>query len=200
MHVRDAKTRDILSCLGDPSRFELVLRLLERERCVSELANAVGLSQSCTTRHLQALSRLGVVHGKRDGKRVMFRLCLERPAVSELLDWATRSSPAGGAHVHVDGVGRRVGRPVEQSRPTRHRRRSPVAKPVAPTAGVAKTPARATMQPLAVAEPPAVIAQPPAAATEPPPGSGMAPTATPDEEDRRPRAARRFQELEDFLL
>ena len=82
------RVRRLMSCLGDPSRFRLVRALLERERCVTELAEAVGLSQSCTTRHLQALQREGLVRGRRDGKRVMFRLCSDEPRVSVLLRWA----------------------------------------------------------------------------------------------------------------
>jgi hypothetical protein len=65
-----------------------VRALAEAERCVGELAVAVGLSQSCTTRHLQALERLGLVEGRREGKRVCFRLRGEAPGVGELLGWA----------------------------------------------------------------------------------------------------------------
>jgi DNA-binding transcriptional ArsR family regulator len=79
----------MLACLGHTSRFEMVRQLLETERCVSELAVVVGLSQSCTTRHLQALQRHGLVCGARAGKRVMFHLCLDQPEVRALLAWAT---------------------------------------------------------------------------------------------------------------
>ncbi|MBI1798377.1 MAG: metalloregulator ArsR/SmtB family transcription factor [Candidatus Eisenbacteria bacterium] len=94
MNARTVRPLDLLACLGDASRYELVLRLLDGERCVSDLARAVGLSQSCTTRHLQTLSRNGLVHGTRQGKRVLFKLCLERPAVGDLLRWVT--APASG--------------------------------------------------------------------------------------------------------
>jgi len=77
-----------MSCLGDPSRFQLVTLLLRGERCVSDLAQDVGLSQSCTTRHLQALQRERIVLGKRDGKRVLFRLRLDDSEVGALLSWA----------------------------------------------------------------------------------------------------------------
>ena len=79
MH-RGAMNRDLdqsrlrLACLADASRFRIVLSLLEAERCVSDLASRVGLSQSCTTRHLQALQAVGLVRGARDGKRVVFRI------------------------------------------------------------------------------------------------------------------------------
>lgn len=197
MHVRDAKTRDILSCLGDPSRFELALRLLERERCVSELATAVGLSQSCTTRHLQALSRLGVVQGNRDGKRVLFRLCLERPAVSELLDWATRSSPAGGAHLHADRNARLVRHAEPPPRPARHAKPGAGATPVAPVRvnpPAAPTPVNAET---ASSGAPHVEELQPGPRTVP---ASLAPMPPAVEEALKPRPVRRFQELEDFLL
>src|SRR5215831_3301816 len=69
------RLQDALATLAAPRRFDLVLLMLGGEdRSVSQLADAVGLSQSCTTRHLQALARAGLVKGVRDGKRVVFRI------------------------------------------------------------------------------------------------------------------------------
>src|SRR5262245_25796000 len=63
-----------LAVLPPPRRFQLMLLLLSGPvRSVSQLAKAVRLSQSCTTRHLQALQRSGLVRRERDGKRVLFR-------------------------------------------------------------------------------------------------------------------------------
>jgi DNA-binding transcriptional ArsR family regulator len=63
-----------LAVLAPPRRFELLMLVLGgTDRSVSQLARAVRLSQSCTTRHLQALERAGLVKGFRDGKRVVFR-------------------------------------------------------------------------------------------------------------------------------
>jgi DNA-binding transcriptional ArsR family regulator len=65
----------VLAVLAAPRRFDLLLLMLAgANRSVSQLAEAVGLSQSCTTRHLQALARAGLVAGARDGKRVVFRV------------------------------------------------------------------------------------------------------------------------------
>jgi DNA-binding transcriptional ArsR family regulator len=82
------QTQPVLACLGVASRFRLVRALAVADRCVGELADAVGLSQSCTTRHLQALERVGLVRGRREGRRVRFRLRSEAPGLSELLGWA----------------------------------------------------------------------------------------------------------------
>jgi len=109
MDSHEARSRDILACLGDPSRFRLVLSLLECERCVTELAAQVGLSQSCTTRHLQYLEREGLVRGVRQGKRVVFQLRSDRTRVRDLLAWVTAASHdrlpqrVSGAEVHTDG-------------------------------------------------------------------------------------------------
>src|SRR5262245_47912586 len=106
MDEHEARSRDILACLGDSSRFRLVLSLLERERCVTELAAEVGLSQSCTTRHLQYLEREGLILGARRGKRVMYRLRSDRTRVRDLLAWVTasprqpKSERASGADLH----------------------------------------------------------------------------------------------------
>ena len=108
MNELDSHSRQILACLGDASRFRLVHSLLQREQCVSELAVSVGLSQSCTTRHLQYLEREGVVRGVRQGKRVMFRLRSDLPRVRALLAWVTAAShdavrgQLSGADVHLE--------------------------------------------------------------------------------------------------
>ena len=123
MNQPAARSRHLLACLGDPSRFRIVLSLLEADRCVTELAGEVGLSQSCTTRHLQFLEREGIVRGDRQGKRVMFRLRSDRPRVQELLAWVTEAPPAGrgGADLHGERPsqrpvrGRGAGRAVSRS-------------------------------------------------------------------------------------
>jgi DNA-binding transcriptional ArsR family regulator len=97
------ETRAILACLGVPSRFRIAHSLLSAERCVSDLAADIGLSQSCTTRHLQALQREGLVCGARAGKRVVFRLCLDRPHVRHLLSWVT-GQISNAAAVHSEGA------------------------------------------------------------------------------------------------
>lgn len=74
MKLDHSRLHDALASLAPPKRFQLLLLLLGGvDRSVSALAAAVKLSQSCTSRHLQALERAGLVRGTRDGKRVVFR-------------------------------------------------------------------------------------------------------------------------------
>lgn len=85
MNDRHREHHALLASLGAPSRFRIALCLLEGDRCVGDLAVAIGLSQSCTTRHVQALERNGVVRSRRDGKRVLVSLELARAGLSEVL-------------------------------------------------------------------------------------------------------------------
>jgi DNA-binding transcriptional ArsR family regulator len=91
----------LLAAVCHASRFRLFQLLAERELCVTELAAEVGLSQSCTTRHVQALVAAGAVVAKREGKRVRVRLRLERPEVAGLLAWCVGEAAAPGAATDV---------------------------------------------------------------------------------------------------
>ena len=77
---------DIISSLSDPSRLRVVSVLAEADCCVSELAQRIGLSQSCTTRHLQVLKRAGVLSRTREGKRVLFRIRDDDPGLDHVLE------------------------------------------------------------------------------------------------------------------
>lgn len=110
----ETRVRRVLACLGDPSRFRLVRELAGGERCVGDLAVAVGLSQSCTTRHLQALEREGLVRGRRDGRRVWYGIAAGEAGFADLWRWlmggagpapppADERTPAlAGAELHRD--------------------------------------------------------------------------------------------------
>ena len=138
--------RPVLACLGVSSRFRLVQALAETDRCVGELAVAVGLSQSCTTRHLQALERVGLVKGRREGRRVRFSLRAEAPGLCGLLDWALlgggREALVAGGPLHRDrSVTRPVGMPGSAAprRQPRGARPGGEARPADAQAPVAQT-------------------------------------------------------------
>lgn len=183
-HAMNNRHRDahvLLAALGHASRFRIALRLLDGERCVGDLAVSVGLSQSCTTRHVQALERAGLVRSRRDGKRVLVALDAARAEVAALLEWiapgsaAARPAPAGAA-----GPFASRSRPPGPARSVVARRRPAAAPP----------PARA-------ADPQAPHA--PGAETPPaePPASG---THAAPEQPPAPRPPRLREALEDFLL
>ncbi len=111
-----------LACVSDPSRFRLLLALGDGARCVTDLAVAIGLSQSCTTRHVQALLREGIVASDRVGKRVMIRLATDGGALTPALRWALGTdaktgSPGDSGATVERGAGTRPSAPRGPARP-----------------------------------------------------------------------------------
>lgn len=60
--------------LGDPTRVRIVHALSLSELCTSDLADAVGMSESAVSHQLRSLRHLQVVRTRRDGKMVYYRL------------------------------------------------------------------------------------------------------------------------------
>jgi DNA-binding transcriptional ArsR family regulator len=118
---RPSQLHGALSALAAPKRFDLLLLMLAGgDRSVSQLAKAVQLSQSCTTRHLQALARAGLVKGVRDGKRVVFRIAPRDAAARVVLASVSgerAATPAARVAKRRDAVGRaRPRRPARVAR------------------------------------------------------------------------------------
>lgn len=192
----ESVARQQLACLGDASRFRIVSELTDGQACVTELAGRIGLSQSCTTRHLQALERAGLVSRERAGRRVLFAVRSHDPAVRSLLEWKTRLEADPGSGAGAGGSsprsGRRGGRrdapaaPGAGGAPERRERRRATATGTAPAAGLT-SPGR-DEQRVTGPDP-----GPPDAARE---AGESAPAETPFERPGR----RNHEDLEDFLL
>jgi DNA-binding transcriptional ArsR family regulator len=71
---------DILRALAAPVRIAIVLQLLESQRCVHELVDALGVPQPLVSQHLRTLKSAGVVQGERSGREVLYRLTDEHLA------------------------------------------------------------------------------------------------------------------------
>ncbi len=70
MNERTAEAlADWLRALSEPTRLRLLDVLREGERCVGDLAEAVGCSQANVSRHLSLLADAGLVTRRRDGLR-----------------------------------------------------------------------------------------------------------------------------------
>ena len=65
---------DILRALAAPVRIAIVLQLLESQRCVHELVDALGVPQPLVSQHLRILKAAGVVAGERSGREMLYRL------------------------------------------------------------------------------------------------------------------------------
>jgi rhodanese-related sulfurtransferase/predicted transcriptional regulator len=71
----------VARALGSAHRLELLELLAQTERSVEELAGLTGLSIANASQHLQQLRRVGLVEGRRDGKRVIYKLADEEVVV-----------------------------------------------------------------------------------------------------------------------
>lgn len=73
----------VLTAIANENRLKVLCLLLETERSVTELCNAVGLAQSPLSQHLAKLRKLGLVGTRRDGQMVYYHL--KSQAVRDLL-------------------------------------------------------------------------------------------------------------------
>src|SRR5437764_14561625 len=76
---------EIAQALGHAHRPELLEHLGQGERSVEHLAARTGLTVANTSRHLQLLRRAALVEGRREGKRVFYRLAGEDAVIALLL-------------------------------------------------------------------------------------------------------------------
>lgn len=60
--------------LGNPKRLELLDLLSQAPRSVEDLAAAAALGMSTCSAHLQTLREAGLVHSRREGKRIFYSL------------------------------------------------------------------------------------------------------------------------------
>jgi DNA-binding transcriptional ArsR family regulator len=60
--------------LGDPNRRAIVELLREGDRSVQELADALPISRPAVSRHLRLLKEAGLVTGRPEGTRRLYRL------------------------------------------------------------------------------------------------------------------------------
>src|SRR5260370_23509201 len=89
---------EIAQALGHAHRLELLEHLGQGERNVEDLATRTGLNMANTSRHLQLLRRAALVEGRREGKRVFYRLSGE-DAVVALLQALSRVGERNSAEI-----------------------------------------------------------------------------------------------------
>jgi DNA-binding transcriptional ArsR family regulator len=74
MESRAEEAARLLSALGQSKRLMALCYMMEQERSVGSLAEAVGLGQSALSQHLARLRDLGLVATRRDGQTIYYRL------------------------------------------------------------------------------------------------------------------------------
>ena len=75
----------VFQALADPSRRAIFESLTRGEAAVKDLTSLFDLSQPAVSQHLAALRDAGLVHGRREGRCVFYRV--EPRGMKPLLDW-----------------------------------------------------------------------------------------------------------------
>ncbi len=68
--------------MADETRFQILLTLKKGERCVCDITDELDKEQSLVSHHLQALRKCGLIHKRREGKKIVYQL---DPLVLEFL-------------------------------------------------------------------------------------------------------------------
>ena len=84
LYMAIAKTQVILAAISDPTRLELLHRLMEGSALVSELVVALGSSQSNVSNHLAVLKQAGLVSVHAEGRQR--RYDISNSAVGSLVE------------------------------------------------------------------------------------------------------------------
>jgi DNA-binding transcriptional ArsR family regulator len=84
---RAATTSDAFNAVAEPLRREILNYLALKERPVGDIVTTLGLEQPSVSKHLRVLRDVGLVHVRRDGRRMLYRTNAE--AIRPLHEWAS---------------------------------------------------------------------------------------------------------------
>ena len=83
--ARAATTSDAFNAVAEPRRREILNYLALQERPVGEIVDSLGLEQPSVSKHLRVLRDVGLVHVRRDGRRMLYKTNAE--AIRPLHEW-----------------------------------------------------------------------------------------------------------------
>lgn len=68
------KLSDVFKVFGDATRIRILWVLFDREVCVFDIADALGMTQSAVSHQLRVLKQAHLVKARRDGKNTFYSL------------------------------------------------------------------------------------------------------------------------------
>ncbi len=71
------KIAELLALFGDTTRVRILAELLEKELCVSEIAEKLNMSASAISHQLRILKQGSLVQSRKEGKTVFYSLADE---------------------------------------------------------------------------------------------------------------------------
>jgi DNA-binding transcriptional ArsR family regulator len=83
--ARAATTSDVFNAIAEPQRREILALLRTGERPVTELAQALGMTQPGASKHLRVLREVGLVRFRGAGKQRLY--CLDARGLRPIHEW-----------------------------------------------------------------------------------------------------------------
>lgn len=84
---RAATTSDSFNAVAEPRRREILNYLAAQERPVGDIVATLGLEQPSVSKHLRVLREVGLVHARRNGRRIFYRTNAD--AIRPLHEWTS---------------------------------------------------------------------------------------------------------------
>lgn len=75
---------ELLKVLGHPERLTIILLTLDREMCVKDLVEILGISQPKVSQHVGLMKELGILSFRKEGTKVLYRTTSE--VVKKIID------------------------------------------------------------------------------------------------------------------
>lgn len=82
---RASTTSDAFNAVAEPRRRDILAFLAVDERPVGDIVTALSLEQPSVSKHLRVLRNVGLVHVRRDGRRMFYRTNAD--AIRPLHEW-----------------------------------------------------------------------------------------------------------------
>src|SRR5580704_3401643 len=83
---RAATTSDVFNAVAESRRRDILSYLAVEERPVGDIVTALDLEQPSVSKHLRVLRDVGLVHARRDGRKILYRTNAD--AIRPLSEWA----------------------------------------------------------------------------------------------------------------
>ncbi|MBP5383724.1 MAG: winged helix-turn-helix transcriptional regulator [Lachnospiraceae bacterium] len=65
---------ELFKVFGDSTRIRILFALFDEERCVSDIANTLQITQSAISHQLKILKQSKLIKSRRDGKQIYYAL------------------------------------------------------------------------------------------------------------------------------
>ncbi len=82
---RAATTSDAFNAVAEPRRREILSYLAFKERAVGEIVASLKLEQPSVSKHLRVLKDVGLVHVRREGRKMLYKTNAE--GIRPLHEW-----------------------------------------------------------------------------------------------------------------